>query len=66
MNKNRNIFKANEIDSNKKGWIVDLSPANVVDPDFFWRFATRKEAELFNKMIKDGVDAREAAYKAIL
>jgi len=52
-----NIFKANEVKTGAKGWIVDLSPGNVVNPDFYWRFETRKDAEIFANLVNNGEPA---------
>jgi hypothetical protein len=61
--KNKNIFKAQEINSNQSGWIADMSPDDrTVNPDFYWRFATKKQAEKFAQLVDKGMDAEEAAY----
>ena len=58
-----NIFKATEIDSSKKGWVVDLSPADCVNPDCYWFFSSKQKAERFQGFINDGLDASFAAFK---
>lgn len=59
----KNIFKASEIEWKAKGWIVDLSPAGIVNPDCYWTFPTRREAREFNRLVSKGVEPREAAYR---
>ncbi len=61
MNDKR-IFQAKEVDSHKSGWIVDLSPAGAVNPDCYWNFSTRKQAEKFLGLVDGGMSADEAAY----
>jgi hypothetical protein len=58
----KRIFKASEIDNNKTGWVADLSPENIVNPDCYWFFETRKQAETFIGMVNSGMEAREALY----
>jgi hypothetical protein len=58
----KEIFKAAEIDSYASGWIVDLSPANVINPDCYWRFRTRKEATAFAALLDIGYEAVHAAH----
>lgn len=60
MAKDTRIFRASEIEYGRKGWIVDLSPANVVNPDCYWRFPTRAQARLFAALHDAGMDNREA------
>ena len=50
-----NIFKATEIDSNMSGWIVDLSPKGIINPDCYWKFKTKAQAQQFANLINDGV-----------
>ncbi len=59
MNDKR-IFKASQIDSHRTGWIVDLSPADVVNPDCYWPFKTRKTAERFASLVDGGMDPQQA------
>jgi hypothetical protein len=63
MNDKR-IFKACEIDCNKDGWVVDLSPENIVNPDCYWYFKTKKQCEKFLTLIGNGWD-NELAYNII-
>jgi len=57
------IYRAKEIDSNARGWIVEfdrLDMPEVSDPDMRWTFKTRKTAERFAKLVEDGMDPRAA------
>ena len=56
----KNVFKASEVDIKAKGWIVDLSPDDRVDPDFYWYFPTKRDALKFRELVKNGVEARHA------
>ena len=58
----KEIFRATQIASYVDGWIVDLSPANVVNPDYYWRFSTRTKASAFVALLDIGLDADHAAY----
>jgi len=58
----KEIFKATEIDSYASGWIVDLSPADVVNPDCYWKFSTQNEAKTFVALLDAGLDAAHAAH----
>ena len=60
--KDNRIFKASEIDSNKTGWIADLSPENIVNPDFYYFFRTQRQAKKFIDMVDGGMNAQEARY----
>lgn len=62
MTTTMNIFKAQEIDSSKTGWVVDLSPDDVVNPDCYWWFSTKAKAERFAKLVDGGTAAREAEH----
>jgi hypothetical protein len=59
----RRIFKASEIDVYAKGWIADLSPASVVNPDYYWPWRTKRQAERFIALVDSGIDADIAAYQ---
>jgi hypothetical protein len=63
MNDKR-IFKACEIDCNKKGWIVDLSPENIVNPDCYYYFETKKQCKGFLMLVNGGWD-NKLAYNMI-
>lgn len=62
--KDKRIFKRTEVDPNRRpGWVVDLSPDNVVNPDCYWYFGTRKDAEKFLSLRETGMDAERASYE---
>ena len=61
--KDKRIFKASEIDSNKDGWVVDMSGPEAVNPDAYWFFTTKDKAQQFAKLIDSGYRADEAAHK---
>ena len=54
------IFKRNEIDSNKKGWVVDLSPDDIVNPDCYWYFLVKSDAIEFNQLVESGIEPHRA------
>jgi hypothetical protein len=56
-----NIFKAREIDSNKTGWVCDLSGPDAVNPDCYFFFSTKAKAETFNRLIQSGLTPAQAA-----
>jgi len=58
--KNNRIFKACEVNCNKDGWVVDLSPENIVNPDCYWYFKTKKQCKQFLILISDGWDIKAA------
>jgi hypothetical protein len=58
----KRIFKAQEVDASKSGWIADLSPADVVNPDCYWNFSTQTQAENFLNLVDNGMYVAEAAY----
>lgn len=65
--KDNRVFKRTEVDPNRRpGWVADLSPADVVNPDCYWYFATRKAALEFVALVDGGMDAQEAAYRVAL
>jgi hypothetical protein len=58
----KRVFRAREVDASKTGWIADLSPADVVNPDFYWFFNTRNQAKGFLELVDGGMSADEASY----
>lgn len=60
---NKRVFKAQEIDSSRKGWIADLSPADVVNPDCYWPWKTKRQAERFIELVDIGMSTRDAAHE---
>ena len=64
--KDKRVFKASEIDSNKTGWIADMSdPNGPVNPDCYWYFSTQKAAIIFCMYVDLGMDPNQAAELAI-
>lgn len=59
-----NVFKASEIDSKRKGWIVDLSPSDAVNPDCYWFFSSKAKAKTFSKLVGEGGEPRLAERQA--
>ncbi len=55
-----NIFKAQEVGWGR-GWIVDLSPANYVTEDCYWRFNTKPKAQKFAELVNAGESAERAS-----
>ena len=56
----RNVFKAQEIDSSKTGWIADLSETDAVNPDSYFPFQTKRDAEQFVNLVDGGMRPDEA------
>lgn len=63
MNKDSRVFKASQIDSNRKGYIADMSEGNSVNPDCYWAFDTKKKAVEFVRLVDGGMSAHEASRK---
>ncbi len=69
----KRIFKASETDSHHAdwivdlsgpaGWIVDLSGPDVVNPDCYWQFKSRRSAERFVSLVDGGMEPEEAMYE---
>jgi len=65
--KDNRIFKACEVDCNKIGWFVDLLPENIiniVNPDCYWYFKTKKECKEFIRLFENGYSG-ESAYHIV-
>ena len=60
--KDTRIFKASEVKTGEDGYIADLSPADCVNPDFYWRFDTRKQARFFLHMVDGGIEGKMAQF----
>jgi len=62
--KSKNVFPASDVDSDKRsGWICDLSPENVVNPDCYFRFKSRKTAEKFSRLVAEGMSPEQALHE---
>ena len=56
-------FRRSEVDpNNHNGWVVDLSSGSTVNPDAYWYFNTRKQAQEFLDLLNDGKDVHEAQH----
>ena len=60
----KRICKANDIDTNRPGgYIVDLSEGNTVNPDYWFRFATKKLAREFLSLVDGGLSPQAALHR---
>lgn len=59
----KRVFKRTEVAPDRRpGWVADLSPVNMVNPDCYWHFATRKAALAFVALVDGGMRPEEAEY----
>jgi hypothetical protein len=56
------VFPAWKIDSSKTGWIADMSSGDAVNPDCYFSFSTRAQANLFVRLVDSGKRADEAVH----
>ncbi len=57
----KNVFPANDVDPSRPGgWICDLSPDGVVNPDFYYRFRSLRAARRFARLVADGMPTEQA------
>lgn len=56
------VFKAREIDSNKAGWVADLSGQDAVNSDCYWYFRTKWQATKFVELVDGGMGTYEAEH----
>ena len=56
------VFPANDVDPSRPGgWIVDLSPVgDSANPDFYYRFPSRRAAKRFASLFADGMNPEQA------
>ena len=66
MKKDRRIFRAREIDCYASGWICDLSGPYMVNPDAYWRFRYRWQAEKFARLVDSGTPIHIAQELALM
>lgn len=63
---NQKPFRRSEVDpNNHEGWVVDLSSGNTINPDAYWYFRTRKQAQVFIDLLNAGYNVREAQHIAL-
>jgi len=49
-------FRRAEVDpNNHDGWVVDLSSGDIVNPDCYWYFPTRRQAWAFIHALNGGL-----------
>ena len=61
----KRIFPARQIDANRTGWIVDLSPADAGNPDCYWPFRSRKAAAKFLALVDGGMPTAQAVNETL-
>jgi hypothetical protein len=62
--RDRRIFRGVEVGSSAP-WVVDLSPADRVDPDMYFNFSTRRMAVNFLKHIDRGAPVHLSFIQAV-
>lgn len=63
---NQKPFRRSEVDpNNHNGWVVDLYGGTTINPDAYWHFRTRKQAQVFIDLLNAGYDVREAQHIAL-
>ena len=65
MTKYTRVFKASEFDLYRSGWVADLSGPGESNPDCYWFFLSRQQAEEFLRQIDDGMSTAEAVYAVL-
>lgn len=60
----KRIKRANDIDSNRPGgWIADMSGSGAINPDCWFRFSTKAQAQEFVALVDSGMTTTEATYQ---
>ena len=58
----KRIFPRKEIDSNKTGWVADMSSGVMVNPDCYFYFGTKRQAIQFIELVDGGMRTDEAVH----